>query len=59
MQEYDIKGMTEKVLALKGLAAELKEISGGIPSIDRNVERILSSLRLLELQIVDIKEMLN
>jgi hypothetical protein len=51
--------MIEKIHALKDLAMELKEISGGIPSIDQNVERILSSIRLIELGIVDIKEILT
>ena len=58
-QEYDIKGIIEKILALKSIAMELKEISGGVPSIDRNVERILSSIRLLELDITDVSEILN
>ena len=58
-QEYDINGIIEKILALKNIAMELKEISGGVPSIDRNVERILSSIRLLELDITDVSEILN
>lgn len=58
-QEYDIKGIIEKILVLKKIAMELKEISGGVPSIDRNVERILSSIRLLELDIIDVNEILG
>ena len=29
-QEYDIKGMTEKIRAIKEAATELKHISGGV-----------------------------
>ena len=58
-QEYDIRGIIEKILALKNIAMELKRISGGVPSIERNVERILSSIRLLELDINDVSEILD
>ena len=58
-QEYDINAIVEKIRALKNITMELKKISGGIPSIDRNVERILSSVRLLELDVTDVSEILN
>ena len=53
-QEYDIKGMTEKIQAIKGAAIELKHISGGIQAVDRNVDRILASVKMLEINISDI-----
>ena len=55
-QEYDIKGMTDKILALKQNAIELKEISGGIQAIDRNVDRILASIRMLEINVVEVAD---
>ena len=58
-REYDMKDIAEKILALKDLAKKLKESSGGIQSIDRNVDRILSSIRLLELEIVEVEDILN
>jgi hypothetical protein len=58
MQEYDIKGMTEKIRALRQNAQELKEISGGIQAVDRNVDRILTSIKMLEAGISDVADIL-
>jgi hypothetical protein len=53
-QEYDIKRMTEKIQAIKEAATELKHISGGMQAVDRNVDRILASVKMLEINISDI-----
>jgi hypothetical protein len=53
-QEYDIKVMTERIRAIKEAATELKRISGGIQAVDRNVDRILASVKMLEINISDI-----
>ena len=53
-KEYDIKGMAEKIQALKQTAAELQQISGGIVAVEHNVERMLASIRVLELDICDV-----
>jgi len=53
-QEYDIKGMAEKIQAIKEAATELKHISGGIQAVDKNVDRILASVKMLEINISDI-----
>lgn len=55
-QEYDLKGMVAKILALRKDAEELKKISGGIQAVDRNVDRILASVRMLEISISDAAE---
>ena len=57
-QEYDIKEIADKILALRQQAAELKEMSGGIQAIDRNVDRILANVRMLELNISDIADVI-
>ncbi|MFC1942013.1 hypothetical protein ACFLWU_02210 [Chloroflexota bacterium] len=57
-QEYDIKGMTEKIRALKRNAMELKEISGGIQAVDRNADRILTNVKMLEINIADVADIL-
>jgi hypothetical protein len=49
-----IKEMAEKVQAIKKAATELKNISGGIQAVDRNVDRILASVKMLEMNINDI-----
>ena len=58
-QQYDIKGMTEKIRALRQNATELKEISGGIPTVDKNVDRILANVKMLEISISDVAEILG
>jgi prefoldin subunit 5 len=58
-QEYDIKAMTNKIRALRQNAEELKEISGGIQAVDRNVDRILANIKMLEISISDVAEILG
>jgi hypothetical protein len=49
--EYDLKGMADKIRALRQNATELKEMSGGIQAVDRNVDRILACVRMLEINV--------
>jgi hypothetical protein len=58
-QEYDIQGMVAKIQALRKSAEELKEISGGIPTVIRNAERILADVKMLEININDVAELLD
>ncbi len=58
-QEYDIKGMAEKIRALRQNATELKAMSGGIQAVDRNVDRILASVKMLEISVVDAVDVLR
>jgi hypothetical protein len=51
---YNIKGMAEKIQAIKEAATELKNISGGIQAVNRNVDRILASVKMLEINISDV-----
>jgi len=58
-KEYDIKGMAEKIKALRKDAEELKEISGGIQAVDRNADRILANVKMLEIDICEAAEILG
>jgi hypothetical protein len=53
-QEYDIKGMVVKIKALRKNAEALKEISGGIPAVNKNADRILANVKMLEINISDV-----
>jgi hypothetical protein len=53
-ESYHIKEMAEKIQAIKEAATELQNISGGIQAVDRNVDRILASVKMLEINISDI-----
>jgi hypothetical protein len=54
VKEYKIEDMAEKIEQLKQTATELKRISGGIQAVDRNVDRILASVKMLEIEISDV-----
>ena len=56
-QKYDIKGMVTIIRALRKNAEELKEISGGIPTVVRNAERILADVKMLEINISDVSDL--
>jgi hypothetical protein len=53
-EEYNVNEMAERIQAIKETATELKNISGGIQAVDRNVDRILASVKMLEINISDI-----
>jgi hypothetical protein len=46
--------LNEKIQAIKQAATELKELSGGIQAVDRNADRILASVKMLEINISDV-----
>lgn len=55
-KEYKIGEMAEKIVALRKTATELKRISGGIQAVDRNADRILASIKMLEINISDLAD---
>jgi hypothetical protein len=52
-----MKKMGTRISAIKRAAQELKELSGGVPAVDRNVERILASVKMLEINVSDVLEL--
>ncbi len=50
--------MDEKIQAIKKAALELKELSGGMQAVDRNADRILASVKMLEINVSDVLEIL-
>lgn len=57
MNRRDLKRMDARIKTIKKAAQELKEISGGIQAIDQNAERILASVKMLELNISDVLDL--
>ena len=53
-EEYKIEDMAAKIRELKKMATELKSVSGGIQAVDRNVDRILASIKMLEINVGDL-----
>lgn len=51
--------MDDKIQSIKEAALELKEMSGGIQAVDRNVDRILASTKMLEINVSDVVRLLE
>ena len=56
MADWNIEDMDALIKRLRQLAEELKEKSGRIQAVDRNVDRILANVKMLELNISDVME---
>ena len=57
--EVDLKEMDKIIKDVKAKIQRLVEISGGMQCVDRNCDRILASLKMLELNISDVIEFLD
>ena len=53
-----IKEMVGKIALIRKEVQALKTMSGGNQSVDRNVDRILSSIKMLEINVTDAAEIL-
>lgn len=49
----DLERIEEKIQLMKEAAQELKVMGKNIPAMDRNLVRILASIKMLELNISD------
>ncbi len=59
MQTWDITELGERIRKMRILAEELKEKGKGIKAVERNAERILASIGILELNIGDAPDWLD
>lgn len=55
----DIEGMVERIASIRKNAGELKAMSGGIQAVDKNADRILASVKMLEINISDLVNVLK
>ena len=58
MTRKKIVQMSAKVQRIKQTAVELQQLSSGIQAIDKNADRILASVKMLEINISDIVSIL-
>ncbi len=54
--DYNLRDMAKQVDTLKKTTLKLKEMGGGIPAVEKNSERLLASIKMLELNINDLVE---
>ena len=55
-QNYDIEKLNKKIQLLKEISRGILEEAENFPAINRNCQRILASIKMLELNISDINE---
>ncbi len=56
MTRREIRKLDTRIKAIKKATQELKQLSSGIQAVDRNAERILASVKMLEINISDVKD---
>jgi hypothetical protein len=56
-QEFDIKALSEKIVVMSQNAMELQGMGAFFPALDRNIARILASLKMLEINITDAADL--
>jgi hypothetical protein len=57
MADVNIKDLDHSIKRMRQLAEELKSKAGGMQAVERNIDRILASIKMLELNISDIYEL--
>ena len=58
MTRGEIRKIDTRIQAIKKAAQELKELSAAVPAIDRNTARILASVKMLEINVSDVKDLI-
>jgi hypothetical protein len=50
-----IRNMAEKIATIRSAAADLRAMAGtGFPAVEKNADRILASVKMLELNVTDV-----
>ncbi len=57
IQQNELVEMDAKIQTMKKTALELESMADEFPALSRNLSRILSSLKMLELNISDILDL--
>ena len=58
MDASKIAEMDELIQRMRQYAEELKKKDDGIQAVERNVDRILANIKMLELNISDLKDLI-
>ncbi len=57
--EVDIEKMDHLIQQMKRIAGEVEKIGHEIPAVVRNAKRIMASVKMLEINISDVSEILK
>jgi len=55
-RDYDLKGMDARIRELRKTAEEIRELAQGIEAVRRNADRLLASVKMMELNLCDVAE---
>ncbi len=58
MSRGELRKLDTRIKTIKKATLELKQLSGGIQAIDRNAERILASVKMLEINVSDVRDLI-
>lgn len=58
MTESNVEVLCDAIEKLRRITTEIKEHGKGIPAVERNADRILSNVKMLELNVIDAREFL-
>jgi len=56
MSEIDLQEMIQKVLSLKDMAEDINGLSKDFPAVWRNIHRVMASIKMLEINTVDLTQ---
>ncbi len=54
MTRREMRKLDARIKTIKKAAEELKTLSGGMQAVDRNADRILASVKMLEINVTDL-----
>jgi hypothetical protein len=55
MAGIDMEAIHEKVLSLKHMAEDINGLSKEFPAVRRNIRRVMASIKMLEINTVDLR----
>lgn len=58
-EEYDVKAMANIIRSLRRDTEKLREIGASIPAVVKNADRILADIKMLEININDVVELVG
>jgi hypothetical protein len=56
-QDMDIQRIGRKIMLMKQSAEDLRSEGTGLPALERNMVRILASLKMLEINIAEVADL--
>ncbi len=56
-RQIDIEDMNSKIMAIKKITTELNQMADDFPAIAKNTARILSSTKMLEINLSDLVDL--